>query len=112
MLIKDTLVYAKNYLSDSSQSPFLDALLLLSKVTGFNKEKILLESMSIDIDNDLFDKMSIRLQTAAQLREEYPDSSLEELALYSSNIFGKSLSKSGVSHCLKDLMQYYESVKR
>ena len=63
-------------------------------------------------NNDLFDKMSIRLQTAAQLREEYPDSSLEELALYSSNIFGKSLSKSGVSHCLKDLMQYYESVKR
>ncbi len=62
-------------------------------------------------ENNYYDNMSSRLQTTARLREEYPDSSLEELSIYSSNIFGKQLSKSGISHCLKDLMNYYEYMK-
>ena len=61
-------------------------------------------------DNGFYEDMNPRLQATARLREEYPDSSLEELAIYSDNIFGKNLSKSGVSHCIKALMAYYYSV--
>lgn len=60
----------------------------------------------------MFDKMPVRLQTIALLREEYPESSLEELSIYSENEFGKKMSKSGISHCLKDLMAYYENLTR
>lgn len=54
-----------------------------------------------------FEKLSVRLQSIARLREEYPDSSLEELSIFSSNVFGKKLSKSGISHCMNDLITYY-----
>ena len=56
--------------------------------------------------------MPVRLQTIALLREEYPDSSLEELSYYSENIFGKRLSKSGISHCMRALMNYYHDLIR
>lgn len=59
-----------------------------------------------------FEKMPIRLQTIALLREEYPDSSLEELSYYSENLFGKRLSKSGISHCMRALMNYYHDLIR
>lgn len=59
-----------------------------------------------------FEKMPVRLQTIALLREEYPDSSLEELSYYSENIFGKRLSKSGISHCMRALMNYYKDLIR
>ncbi len=59
-----------------------------------------------------FEKMPVRLQTIALLREEYPDSSLEELSYYSDNLFGKKLSKSGISHCMRALMAYYHDLKR
>ena len=59
---------------------------------------------------NLFEKMPVRLQTISRLREEYPESSLEELAYYSENIFGKQMSKSGISHCLRDLMEYYQNL--
>jgi DNA-binding transcriptional regulator WhiA len=54
--------------------------------------------------------MPLRLQTVSKLREEYPESSLEELSLYSENIFGKQMSKSGISHCFRDLMEYYKNI--
>jgi DNA-binding transcriptional regulator WhiA len=54
--------------------------------------------------------MPARLQTIALLREEYPDSSLEELSFYSDNLFGKKLSKSGISHCMRALMNYYKDL--
>lgn len=57
-----------------------------------------------------FNKMPSRLQTMAMMREEYPDSTLEELSDFSDNFFGKKLSKSGISHCLKALMDYYEKI--
>lgn len=59
-----------------------------------------------------FERMPVRLQTIAMLREEYPDSSLEELSYYSENIFGKRLSKSGISHCMRALMNYYHDLIR
>lgn len=63
-------------------------------------------------ERKMFEKMPIRLQTIAKLREEYPESSLDELSFYSENIFGKKMSKSGISHCLKDLMEYHNSLLR
>ena len=59
-----------------------------------------------------FERMPVRLQTIALLREEYPDSSLEELSYYSENLFGKRLSKSGISHCMRALMNYYHDLRR
>lgn len=61
-------------------------------------------------DKKMYEKMPVRLQTIAKLREEYPESSLDELAYYSENIFGKKMSKSGISHCLKDLMDYHDNL--
>lgn len=59
--------------------------------------------------NKFYD-MPVRLQSIAELREMYPDSSNEELSQYSSNVFGKELSKSGISHCLRSLMDYYNTL--
>lgn len=61
-------------------------------------------------ENGKFEKMPVRLQTIALLREEYPDSSFEELSLYSDNLFGKTLSKSGISHCMRALMNFYKDL--
>lgn len=54
-----------------------------------------------------FNQMPIRLQTMAIMREAYPTSTLDELSEFSDNYFGKPLSKSGISHCLRSLMQFY-----
>ena len=67
-----------------------------------------LEAIAYIREKGYFDKMPIRLQTIALLREEYPDSSYDELSYYSDNLFGKRLSKSGISHCMRDLMSYYK----
>ena len=71
-----------------------------------------LEAIEYIKKRNMFEKMPVRLQTIAKLREEFPESSLKELSLYSENIFGKTLSKSGISHCLKDLMDFYENLKQ
>ena len=63
-------------------------------------------------DNNMFHEMSVRLQSIAILRETYPESSNEELSEFSSNVFGKELSKSGISHCFKSLMDYYSQLKK
>lgn len=57
-----------------------------------------------------FNKMPARLQTIALMREEYPDATLEELSDFSDKMFGKFLSKSGISHCLRSLMKFYEEL--
>ena len=62
-------------------------------------------------EHNFFEKMPVRLQSIALLREMYPDSSYEELSMYSDNVFGKNLSKSGITHCIRSLMTYYKSVK-
>ena len=58
-----------------------------------------------------YKKMTIRLQDAIKLREEYPEATLQELSDYSENILGKHLSKSGISHCMSEIMEYYENIK-
>lgn len=59
-------------------------------------------------EKGLYKKLTLRLQDAIRLREEYPDSTLSELSDYSSNVLGKHLSKSGISHCLREIMKIYE----
>ncbi len=59
-------------------------------------------------DTELNKKMSQRLQDAMHLREAYPDSTLQELSEYSDKVLGKHLSKSGISHCMSEIMDYYE----
>ena len=60
--------------------------------------------------NGHFNKMPLRLQMIATMREDYPDGTLEELSEFSDKVFGKKLSKSGISHCLKALMNQYEEL--
>lgn len=50
-----------------------------------------------------FDNLSIRLMEAITLRVKYPDSSLQELSDVSEEVVGRYISKSGISHCMKDL---------
>ncbi len=61
-------------------------------------------------EHDQFNKMPARLQTMALMREDYPDATLSDLSEFSDNYFGKPLSKSGISHCLKSLVQFYEEL--
>lgn len=71
-----------------------------------------LEAIAYIKKRNMFEQMPVRLQTVAKLREEFPESSLKELAQYSENLFGKEMTKSGISHCLKDLMDFYENLKQ
>ena len=59
MLIKDALIYGKNYLCEG-QTAFLDSIILLRHVTGLTKEKILLSDSQIS--NELFDNFCVLLQ--------------------------------------------------
>lgn len=59
-------------------------------------------------EHNIVPKLSNRLQDAINLRKEYPDSSLSELSELSSNILGKEMSKSGISHCMREIMKVYE----
>jgi len=55
-------------------------------------------------------KLSPRLQDAIRLRKEYKDASLSELSELSANVLGKCMSKSGISHCLTEVMNFYEQL--
>ena len=72
-----------------------------------NKELSQIDFTPIFRKMGYFNKMPVRLQTISIMREEYPDSTLDELSAFSDNYFGKTLTKSGVSHCLRSLMQFY-----
>lgn len=57
-----------------------------------------------------FEKMPVRLQTICLLREEFPDESYGVLSVNSDQFFGKMLSKSGITHCMRDLTLYYQDL--
>ncbi len=59
-------------------------------------------------EHNLTSKLTNRLQDAIQLRKEYTDASLTELSELSEKVLGKQMSKSGISHCLTEVMKYYE----
>ena len=61
-------------------------------------------------DNNKFQDLTVRLQSICILREMYPESSNEELAEFSSYVFGRELSKSGISHSFKSLMDFYKNL--
>lgn len=70
-----------------------------------------IEAINYLKEKGLYNKLTLRLQDAIRLREEYPDATLSELSDYSSNILGKHLSKSGISHCLREIMKIYDGYK-
>lgn len=70
-----------------------------------------LEAIQYLREKGYFKTMAVRLQSIAKLREMYPDSSFDELATFSDNEFGKPMTKSGIAHCMKALMDYYKSKK-
>ena len=70
-----------------------------------------MEAIQYIKERHLDDTLSLRLKDAIRLREIYPDATLLELSEYSENVLGKHLSKSGISHCMKEIMDYYEDLK-
>ena len=58
-----------------------------------------------------FESLSIRLMEAVTLRTKNPDASLQELSDISEEIIGRYISKSGLSHCFKDLELHYLTLK-
>ena len=70
-----------------------------------NKQKEAIEFLE---KHGIVQKLSNRLQDAISLRKEYPDSSLSELSELSSNVLGKEMSKSGISHCMREITKVYE----
>lgn len=50
-----------------------------------------------------FDDLSVRLMEAITLRVKFPESSLQELSDESLDVIGRYISKSGISHCMKDI---------
>jgi DNA-binding protein WhiA len=56
--------------------------------------------------------LSPRLREVIQLRKTYPDASLSELSEYSEKTIGRYISKSGLSHCFKDLENLALAIKK
>lgn len=56
--------------------------------------------------------LSLRLQDAIKLRKALPDSSLSEISEASIDIIGRYMSKSGLSHCFKDIETIAEGIKK
>ena len=50
--------------------------------------------------------MTPRLRDAINLRKKNIDSSLKELSEYSYNVLGKEMSRSGINHCLREIVAY------
>lgn len=58
-----------------------------------------------------FESLSVRLMEAVILRTKNPDATLQELSDLSEECIGRYISKSGLSHCYKDLESYYLMLK-
>lgn len=58
-----------------------------------------------------FESLSIRLMEAVTLRTKNPDATLQELSDVSEEYIGRYISKSGLSHCFKDLELHYLTIK-
>lgn len=71
-----------------------------------------LEAIKYLEDEGIVEKLTPRLRDAINLRKEYPDSSLKELSEYSYNILGKDMSRSGINHCLREIVTIYEKRKQ
>ena len=61
MFLKEAMSYGKKFLTESN-SGFLDAILFLQKITGLEKEKILLNSDKIQLDRNMIQKFLFMLK--------------------------------------------------
>ena len=61
MFLKEAMSYGKKFLIESN-SGFLDAILFLQKITGLEKEKILLNSDKIQLDRNMIQKFLFMLK--------------------------------------------------
>lgn len=70
-----------------------------------------LEEIRFIVNQKGIKTLTPRLIDAIVLRNKYPDSSLSELSELSEEVIGKKISKSGISHCFRDIHELYVKLK-
>ena len=78
---------------------------------AMNTAKLQLENIKFLTENQGLVSLTQRLTDAVLLRTTYPDYSLSELSSVSEEVIGKFISKSGLSHCFKDIAILCEEIK-
>lgn len=78
---------------------------------AMNSARIQLENIKFLTDNQGLVNLTQRLTDAILLRTTYPDYSLSELSSVSEEVIGKYITKSGLSHCFKDIEILCEEIK-
>ena len=78
---------------------------------AMNSAKIQLENIKFLTENQGLVNLTQRLTDAILLRTTYPDYSLSELSSVSEEVIGKYITKSGLSHCFKDIEILCEEIK-
>ncbi len=58
-----------------------------------------------------YEKLSTRLMEAILLRTTYPESSLSELSEASYDLLGRTISKSGLNHCFRNINELADQIK-
>lgn len=107
-----------NYEDQRIRRDFLNNANRVTNCDMANEKKCSVTAMrQIDAINYLkehkqFNNLPMRLKMIAELRLAYPVASNNDLSYYSEINWDRPLSKSGISHCLNDLLAYFEAVKR
>lgn len=78
---------------------------------AMNSAKIQLDNIKFLTENQGLVNLTQRLTDAILLRTTYPDYSLSELSSVSEEVIGKYITKSGLSHCFKDIEILCEEIK-
>lgn len=78
---------------------------------AMNSARIQLDNIRFLTENQGLVNLTQRLTDAILLRTTYPDYSLSELSSVSEEVIGKYITKSGLSHCFKDIEILCEEIK-
>lgn len=78
---------------------------------AMNSARIQLDNIKFLTENQGLVNLTQRLTDAILLRTTYPDYSLSELSSVSEEVIGKYITKSGLSHCFKDIEILCEEIK-
>lgn len=70
-----------------------------------------LEEIQYILERKNINSLTPRIVDAMILRNKFPESSLSELSEVAPEIIGKSISKSGLSHCYRDIHEIYLELK-
>ena len=70
-----------------------------------------LEEIQYILERKNISQLTPRLVDAMILRNKYPESSLSELSYVAEEIIGKKITKSGLSHCYRDIHELYLELK-